>query len=123
MHQCLICLGSNYEFPHHLHAARIALTEIFPNIRFGKEMVTKAVGEHWLSPFGNQLATFHDNRTSEDIRAILKRIEKDNGRMPNDKKKGIVKLDIDLLKYDDIVLKPKDLEQSYIKQNLKELLG
>lgn len=122
MHQCLICLGSNYEHPHQLHAARIALIEIFPNIRFGKEMVTKAVGEHWLSPFGNQLATFHDNRNLEDIRTILKSIEKKHGRMPDDKKKGIVKIDIDLLMYDDIILKPKDMEQAYIKQNLKELL-
>ena len=35
--------------------------------------------------------------------------------------KGIVKLDIDLLMYDDTVLKPKDMEICYVQEGLVAL--
>jgi 2-amino-4-hydroxy-6-hydroxymethyldihydropteridine diphosphokinase len=51
----------------------------------------------------------------------LKQIERDNGRLPEDKAQGIVKLDIDLLKFDDYVLKPKDLEKDFVMEGIKLL--
>ena len=53
---------------------------------------------------------------------LLKQIEKENGRLPEDKQQGIVKLDIDLLKYDDSILKPKDMEKDFVQAGLKELM-
>lgn len=41
--------------------------------------------------------------------------------MSEDKSQGIVKLDIDLLMYDDDILKPDDMKRDFIKQGLKEL--
>ena len=58
VHHCLICSGSNYEYGKRLEAARQALKLHFPDIVFGKEMETEAIGGTWLSPFGNQLAKF-----------------------------------------------------------------
>ena len=48
---CLICLGSNYDREIHMNAARNALSEAFPNIRFGEELETEAIGEGFFSPF------------------------------------------------------------------------
>ena len=121
VHHCLICLGSNYEYGKRLEAASQALKLHFPDIVFGKEMETEAIGGTWLSPFGNQLAKFSTHLSAEEIRFILKQIEKDNGRMSEDKSQGIVKLDIDLLMYDDDILKPDDMKRDFIKQGLKEL--
>lgn len=118
-HSCLLCLGSNLDRHIHLEAARKALTIIFPTIRFGREMTTEAIGNTFLSPFSNQLAQCETMRSPEEVRAALKQIEKDNGRMPEDKQQGIVKLDIDLLMYDDTILKPDDMNKEFIQQELQ----
>ena len=120
MHHCLLCLGSNYEYSNHLHAARMALEVVFPNIRFGKEMVTEAIGGKWLSPFGNQLAKLTTPLDAEEIRYLLKQMEKNHGRLPEDKEHGIVKLDIDLLMYDEEILKPEDMKRDFIKKGMEE---
>ena len=85
-------------------------------------MDTEAIGNGYLSPFSNQLALLETSLSAEDIRNILKQIEKENGRLPEDKQQGIVKLDIDLLKYDDSILKPKDMEKDFVQSGLKELM-
>lgn len=118
-HHCLICLGSNKEYTQRLSNARKALCAHFPDIRFGKEMKTEAIGSHFLSPFGNQLGKFTTTLLPEEIRPLLKQIEKDNGRMADDKQKGIVKLDIDLLMYDDQILKADDMKRDFVLQGLE----
>ena len=115
LHSCLLCLGSNYDRSIHMEAARKALGQHFPDIRFGKEMETEAIGEKFLSPFSNQLAKLETNLNFERIRCILKEIEHLNGRLPEDKSQGIVKLDIDILIYDSQVIKEQDLERDFIK--------
>ncbi len=119
-HHCLICLGSNEGYTQRFAHAREALCIHFPDIRFSKEMETEAIGDLFLSPFCNQLAQFTTSLSAEDTRCILKQIEKDNGRTPEDKAMGIVKLDIDLLMYDAIVLKPEDMERDFVQQLLEE---
>ena len=121
MHTCLLCLGSNIEAPTRLSAARSALLSHFPHIRFSEEMVTEAIGSGFLSPFHNQVASLETSLSAEQVRVILKNIEQGQGRLPEDKTQGIVKLDIDLLVYDDGVLKPKDLEREFVKIGLEEL--
>lgn len=119
-HHCLICLGSNEGYTLRLAHARKALYHLFPDIRFSEELETEAIGNLFLSPFSNQLAQFTTFLSAEDTRCILKQIEKDNGRTPEDKAMGIVKLDIDLLVYDAIVLKPEDMERDFVQQLLEE---
>lgn len=118
---CLICLGSNYDREIHMNAARKALSETFPNIRFGEELETEAIGEGFFSPFSNQLATFQTSLTTNEIRQRLKEIEQDNGRTPQEKSQGIVKIDIDILIHGSRILKPEDLKRDYIQQELERL--
>lgn len=120
IHHCLLCLGSNDDYIQRLAHARKALRLHFPDIRFSREMETEAIGGHFRSPFGNQLATFTTPLSAEEIRLHLKQMERDNGRLPEDKAHGIVKLDIDLLMYDDIILKPEDMEREFVQQLLEE---
>ena len=121
MHTCLLCLGSNIEPSYRLSAARSALLSHFPHIRFSEEMITKAIGSGFLSPFHNQMASLKTSLPAEQVRAILKSIEQGQGRLPEDKAQGIVKLDIDLLMYDDIVLKSKDMEREFVMEGMKSL--
>ena len=120
-HFCLLCLGSNSNRHFHMEAARKALIEHFPNIRFSEEMTTDAIGNKFLSPFSNQVAKIETSLTSEEIRKLLKQIEQNNGRVPEDKEHGIVKLDIDLLTFDDLILKPNDLEKDFVIKGISSL--
>ena len=121
LHTCLLCMGSNIEPSSCLSAARSALLSHFPSIRFSKEMVTEAIGSGFLSPFHNQVASFTTSLSTEEVRTILKGIEQSQGRLPEDKVQGVVKLDIDLLMYDEQVLKPKDMEREFVKEGMKSL--
>lgn len=121
LHTCLLCLGSNFEASIRLAVARNSLFSLFPCIRFSKEMVTQAIGSDFFSPFHNQVALLETPLSAENVRAILKGIEQEQGRLPEDKAYGIVKLDIDLLKVDDCVLKPKDMEREFVKEGMKSL--
>ena len=121
LHTCLLCLGSNLDGATRLSAARNALRSHFPDIRFSHEMVTEAIGSGFLSPFHNQVAQFTTPLEAESIRQLLKGIEQAQGRLTEDKAQGIVKLDIDLLTVDDLVLKPKDLEREFVKQGMMEI--
>lgn len=121
-HSCILCLGSNSDRHTRMEAARKALAISFPDIRFGREMTTEAIGNTFLSPFNNQLALFKTTFSAEEVRSILKQIEIENGRMPEDKAQGVVKLDIDLLIYDNTILKPDDMEKEFIRQELESFL-
>lgn len=120
-HSCLLCLGSNIDRHVHMEAARKALVLNFPNIRFGREMTTEAIGSKFLSPFSNQIAQLNTSLSAEEVRTILKQIEKENGRLPEDKGKGIVKLDIDLLMVDDTILKPEDLKKEFVQLGIQSM--
>ena len=50
-----------------------------------------------------------------EVRSILKQIEQTNGRTPESKKEGRIPLDIDLLSYDQQVLKPEDWQKEYVR--------
>ena len=120
-HSCLLCLGSNYQRHTAMEAARKALSQHFPEIRFSKEMETEAIGDKFLSTFSNQLAVLNTALSSGEVRTILKQIEKENGRLPEDKEQGIVKLDIDLLIADDRILKPDDLKKEFVQRGIQEI--
>lgn len=119
-HSCLLCLGSNYYRTAHMAYARRDLKKHFPDIRFGVEMETEAIGSRFLSPFSNQLARFSTLLSAEEVRSILKSIEKENGRLPEDKMYGVVRMDIDLLMYDEQILKPEDMEKEFVRIGLEE---
>lgn len=120
-YSCLLCLGSNFDRHIHLANAREALKALFTDIRFSTEMETEAIGGRFLSPFSNQTAQFTTSLPADEVRALLKGIEKENGRLKEDKAQGIVKLDIDLLMYGNEVLKPEDMERDFVKKGLEEL--
>lgn len=120
-HHCLLCMGSNTDRCTQLSDARKALTALFPGICFGELMETKAVGNGFRSPFSNQLAKFTTTLTPDSIHHFFKELEHRSGRIPEDKAKGIVKLDIDLLIFDDKVLKPEDMQREYIRRGLTQL--
>ena len=121
-HTCLLCIGTNYYRTTYMAYARRDLEKHFPNIRFSTEVETEAIGSRFLSPFNNQVAIFETTLSADEVHTILKQIECDHGRLPTDKSYGVVKMDIDLVKYDETVLKPEDMEREFVLEGMKELI-
>lgn len=101
--------------------ARRRLTELFSDIRFSEEEETKPLFFHRSNLFSNQVARFVSDEAVTDVVARLKAIEREAGRLPEEKKQEIVRLDIDLLSGGDTVYKPEDLKRDYIVRGLKQL--
>ena len=114
-HACFLCMGSNTETYKNLLFARGRLQEFFPDIHFGEEAWTEArTFRHNRAPFLNQTGRFHTPLSKDKVMVIFKQIERQAGRTKDDKLNEIVKLDIDLLQYDGIVLKPEDMKLPYV---------
>lgn len=118
---CIVCIGSNHHRRENLPLARQKLRELFPTIRFATEQDTKPLFFANPALFSNQVAMFGTELSKEAIVRVFKAIEQQAGRLPSDKEHERVCLDIDLLRYDDTVLKPHDLKRDYVQIGLKEL--
>ena len=55
------------------------------------------------------------NRTGENGESATVSEPQTNGRTPDSKKEGRIPLDIDLLSYDQQVLKPEDWQKEYVR--------
>lgn len=116
-----ISIGSNERRMENMALARRRLTELFSDIRFSEEEETKPLFFHRSNLFSNQVARFVSDEAVTDVVARLKAIEREAGRLPEEKKQEIVRLDIDLLSGGDTVYKPEDLKRDYIVRGLKQL--
>ena len=119
MHSCLICIGSNYNRKENLLLARRRLTALFPSIRFTGEQETRPLFFRNPALFSNQMARFYT-----DAERVVKEMtphDREAGREQEDKKKEKVCLDIDLLVFDDRILRPEDLQREYVRKGLEEL--
>lgn len=121
MHRCLISIGSNYNREANLILARRKLEELFPTVRFASEQETQPLFFKNPALFSNQIALFFSETEEANVQKELKTIEYSAGRRLEDKEKEKVCLDIDLLSFDDRILKPKDLRRDYIIKGIEEL--
>ncbi len=57
----------------------------------------------------------------EELETILKKYEADNGRTPQMKLFGIVPIDLDLVLFDDVLLRPQEMTRSYFLRGYDEI--
>ncbi len=101
--------------------ARQKLSLLFPGIRFSKEEDTAPLFFHRSTMFSNQVARFTSDLEADSVISLLKSIELEAGRMAEDKKREIVRLDLDLLMCDAVIYKPEDLLRDYVIRGIQEL--
>lgn len=117
MAQIFISLGSNVDREKHLHAGLNALIANFPEYQHSSVYESEAVGFNGNNFYNSVLAAQTDMPLDE-VCALLKQIERDNGRTPADKKFSPRTLDLDLLFYDDVVCDtPAQLPRDEITKN------
>ena len=126
-HTCIICTGSNFNATHNISRLEELLRPLFPDIRWGEAVETPAEHTESSSPnitssvYINRAAEFSTSLTLDELNSALKGIEKEMGRNPGMRLQGIVPIDIDILIYDDSVIRPGDMKRSYVAEALKTL--
>lgn len=121
-HYILLALGSNVAAELHIEQAKARLSAVFPQLRFSRSLITPAIGIV-SPPFINCLAEGYCSVPLEGVLVTLKDIEAQMGSVSEERKKGIVKIDIDLLQFDATKRKADDWSRDYIQLLLKELSG
>lgn len=117
----LIGIGSNWEPEINVEKAREMLTARFPGVRFSEAVYTEPVGCRNPALFLNQTALVHIDIPQAAFTEILKRIEREIGRTPEDKAREKIKIDLDLLQWNASVLKPGDLKRPDITRAIRYL--
>ena len=122
MHKVLLSIGTNTEARFNLNRAIHLLKRDFPSINFTSIIESKPYGSQYKRPFLNTLAYFHTTMNKEDLISILKKNEINMGRKPKDKSNGKIVIDIDLIKWNNELIKPEDFKRSYVRKLLLEVV-
>ena len=121
MNKTVLGIGTNTDVCFNMKQATDYLRFYFPNIKFTSTIETMPYGDMFTTPFVNALAYFKTDLSKDEILLQLKLIEKTMGRLPSHKEEGIVVIDIDLVQWNNEILKPDDYKRNYIKQLLLEM--
>ncbi len=119
----IISLGSNAGQEQHMRQARGLLTKTFPDMVFTPVLWTSPVGMPCgAAMFQNGLAVADTDMVVDEVQRVFKEVERLCGRRPEDKAKGIVAMDIDLLLYGEKRLHERDWQRPYMAR-LMGMLG
>ncbi|WP_105253942.1 2-amino-4-hydroxy-6-hydroxymethyldihydropteridine diphosphokinase [Pseudoalteromonas sp. T1lg75] len=117
MARIYISLGSNINKRENLLNGLSALRQHFGVLQHSSVYESEAVGFNG-SNFYNSVAGADTDMSLAQVCSLLKQIERDNGRTPDDKKFSPRTLDLDLLFYDDMICdSPAQLPRDEITKN------
>ncbi|MGM9760160.1 MAG: 2-amino-4-hydroxy-6-hydroxymethyldihydropteridine diphosphokinase [Parabacteroides sp.] len=120
----ILCVGSNYQKEKNMEWAIRLLQERFPCLCFSVPVTTQP--DHYpqsIGPFLNAAAVGVVSVELEEMKSCLKQLEQQLGRRPGDKVQGRVVIDLDLLQWNEQVLKPMDLTRDYVRRCLASLIA
>lgn len=97
------------------------IREIVENSEFSTCYETVPVSTIPQPNYHNCVGIIATLKEFDDIRAIFKTMEAEAGRTKSDKQRGVVILDIDIVKWNDDVISPRDYLQDYVQIGLRQL--
>lgn len=120
-HHVILSLGSNTGRITNLSTAVEELKKVFTSSRVTRILLTEPVGIEcpW---FANQLMAGNTTMELQDFLEAVKHIEKNCGRNERERKRGIIRIDIDMLQYDNERMHLADWSRPYIQALLKEIV-
>jgi 2-amino-4-hydroxy-6-hydroxymethyldihydropteridine diphosphokinase len=124
MHSCIISLAANTHQEENLAEARERLSRILLDIDYTIELWTEpynakeSKGATEQKLYLNQLAFAQTELSVEELAKALKEIERSMGRNETDRQSCIVRIDLDLMQYDQTKHHLRDWERPYIQELL-----
>lgn len=113
LNKYLIIIGSNTDREKNIDLATRSIENVSDNVFFGRTVETEPVNMPNSQTFLNKGIVMFSDIDVEELNSICKEIERKAGRTPEDKKHGIIKLDVDIVIANNEILKPGDLEREY----------
>ncbi len=121
MYKILISLSSNVYSRLNIDRAKRMIKYIFPDIIYSKSVITISDEEKYTLPFRNVVGVFYSDMPLVEVNSRLINIEQTIGKNIRDKELGRVIININLLKYDKVILRTEELERDYIQNLLQDL--
>ena len=119
MNHALISLAANDEKKETTIAHALRLIESYCVILNQTPVYrSEAAGEPQQPSYANALLQVETDQEYEELRRRFKSLEHDAGRTPASKERGIIPLDIDIISWNETLLKNKDMEYDYMKKGL-----
>ena len=120
--KAIICIGSNKDRSENIDQVIRTLQAHYPGARFSTPEIADAVDlPEGSKPFLNLVAMLPTLEEKEELIAFLKELEEDMGRDPDDDEEGIIPMDLDLIEWNEEVVKPLDLVRPYVVSGLEEI--
>lgn len=120
MNTFLLSIGSNENKTVNIDRCRQIISLLYPYTIFSESIESEPVGNGYEHDFVNQLALIESDDDEQSVADLLKEIEHEMGRLPQDKLAGIVVIDIDLLAVNNKIIKPEDFDRPYIKKLIEK---
>ena len=121
MSEVLISIAANHDSEKNLEEARQRLLQLLPDARFTEAIWTEPIHSPLPNLYLNQLAYGNTALDPTALTERLKAIETDMGRTDDDRNKGIVRIDLDLLSHDGQHFHQRDWGRPYVQRLLKAL--
>lgn len=120
--KAIISIGSNKDRTENIdHVLRI-LQAHYPGARFSTPEMTDAIDlPEGSKPFLNLVAMIPTLEEKEEFIDFLKETEEELGRAPDDEEEGIIPMDLDLIEWNEEVVKPSDLVRAFVISGLEEI--
>jgi 2-amino-4-hydroxy-6-hydroxymethyldihydropteridine diphosphokinase len=119
-----LSLGSNLEptaeCERHLQAAHAELATYITELQCSSIYTTPAEG-HAHGTYANSVVRGFTTMSEEELETALKALERAHGRTPADKLVGRVPLDLDIIRWNESIVRPRNWQMNYMQSGLKEL--
>lgn len=123
MNKALICIGSNTSNRKAILCDTLKYLQQEGHIEASSSCYETPATGHSTSPsYLNCVLLLNTPVDYETLKYRFKIRETEAGRTPEAKIAGTVSLDIDIVIWNDLIIKPDDLNQTYMKQGLKEII-
>lgn len=120
--KAIISIGSNANRTENIQKVIKILQANYPGSRFSTPEITDPIDlPEGAKAFLNLVAMIPINLEKDEFVSQLKAIEAELGRDDEDDEEGIIPIDLDLIKWNEDVLKPRDFIRPYMVSGLEEI--
>lgn len=119
-HIVIIALGTNTDHNRNMDIALSLIRRVVRDVRCSRRIWTEPIGMA-SGMFLNMLVSGSCRLSLQELKMEIKSMERGCGRTTEAQRNGIVRMDIDILKYDNETEHTDDWNREYIKELIKEL--
>lgn len=120
-YEVIISLASNFGHEQNLCRARLCLERLLSDCRYSPTIWTVPIASPSTPKYLNQLLLARTTFTAAALQQFLKAVERHLGRCDTDRRQGMVRVDLDLLRHDGCRYHLDDWNRPYVQTLIKEL--